>query len=65
MDIVQACLDAGAPTRTDDATHLSFQVWTWIHGIVDLRITHAKMPWPPIEQMFDELQVALGLVPPA
>ena len=64
VDIVQACLDAGAPTRTDDAMHLSFQVWTWIHGIVDLRITHAKMPWPPIEQMFDELQVALGLVPP-
>jgi AcrR family transcriptional regulator len=62
VDIVQSCLDQGAPTRTDDAVFLSFQVWTWIHGIVDLRITHAKMPWPPIEDMFADLQVALGLV---
>jgi AcrR family transcriptional regulator len=64
VDIVQACLDAGAPTRSDDATYLSFQVWTWIHGIVDLRITHAHMPWPPAERMFDDMQVALGLVRP-
>lgn len=62
--IVQACLDAGARTRTDDAVFLSFQVWSWIHGIVDLRITHAKMDWPPAEAMFDEVQVALGLVRP-
>ena len=64
VDLVQSCLDAGAPTRTDDAVFLSFQVWSWLHGIVDLRITHAKMDWPPAEAMFDEVQVALGLVPP-
>jgi len=64
VDIVESCLDQGAPTRTHDAVFLSFQVWTWIHGIVDLRITHAKMPWPPIEDLFDDLQVALGLVRP-
>jgi AcrR family transcriptional regulator len=62
--IVQACLDAGAPTRTQDAEFLSFQVWTWIHGIVDLRITHPMMDWPDAEQMFEEVQVALGLVHP-
>ncbi len=65
VQIVQDCLDAGAPTRTQDAEFLSFQVWTWIHGIVDLRITHPMMPWPDAEAMFDEVQVALGLVPPA
>jgi AcrR family transcriptional regulator len=64
VEIVQDCLDAGAPTRSDDATYLSFQVWSWIHGIVDLRITHSHMPWPPTEQMFDDMQVALGLVRP-
>ena len=64
VDIVQACLDAGAPTRTDDAVFLSFQVWSWIHGIVDLRITHAKMDWPDADAMFDEVPVALGLVRP-
>ena len=63
--IVQDCLDAGAPTRTQDAQFLSFQVWTWIHGIVDLRITHPHMEWPPAEALFDEVQVALGLVPPS
>jgi hypothetical protein len=63
VSLVQSCLDAGACTRTDDAVFLSFQVWTWVHGIVDLRITHAAMDWPPEEQMLDDLQVALGLVP--
>ena len=64
IDLVQACLDAGAATRTDDAVYLSFQVWTWVHGIVDLRITHPTMDWPPAEQMLDDLTVALGLVSP-
>jgi AcrR family transcriptional regulator len=64
VELVQACIDAGAPTRTDDATYLSFQVWTWIHGIVDLRITHPMMDFPDAEQMFDGAREALGLVPP-
>ena len=64
IGLVQACLDAGAQTRTDDATYLSFQIWTWVHGIVDLRITHPVMDWPPAERMLDDLMVALGLVPP-
>lgn len=64
VEVVQECLDAGAPTRTDDAVFLSFQVWTWMHGIVDLRITHPTMDWPPLEPLLDDLSVALGLVPP-
>ena len=64
IGLVQACLDAGAQTRTDDATYLSFQIWTWVHGIVDLRITHPGMDWPPAERLLDDLSVALGLVPP-
>jgi AcrR family transcriptional regulator len=64
VDIVQACLDAGAPARSDDATYLSFQVWTWMHGIVDLRITHGHMDWPPAERLVDDVAVVLGLVEP-
>ena len=64
VDLVQAALDAGAPTRTDDATYLSYQVWTWIHGIVDLRITHTMMEFPDAERMFDDVMVSLGLVAP-
>ena len=62
--IVQDCIDAGAPTRTDDARFISYQVWTWVHGIVDLRITHHGMDFPDSEPMLQDLRVALGLVPP-
>ena len=54
----------GAVTRTDDAVYLSYQVWTWMHGIVDLRITHPHMDWPDPERMVDDVAVALGLVRP-
>jgi len=69
VDMVQACLDAGAPASTSsgtapDATYLSFQVWTWLHGIVDLRITHPAMPWPPAEPMVDDIARVLGLDSP-
>lgn len=64
VDLVQACLDAGAVTRSDDAVYLAYQIWTWMHGIVDLRITHPLMDWPPAEQMVDDVVVALGLLRP-
>lgn len=64
VDIVQACLDEGARTRTDDAVYLSYQVWTWMHGIVDLRITHPHMDWPDADRLVDDVSIALGLVRP-
>ncbi len=64
VQIVQDCIDAGAPTRTDDARFISYQVWTWAHGIVDLRITHDEMDFPDSGALLADLQVALGLVPP-
>ena len=44
--LVQACLDAGAQPLDHDATYLAYQIWTWMHGIVDLRITHPMMEFP-------------------
>jgi AcrR family transcriptional regulator len=70
VGMVQACLDAGAPARgpggadEPEATYLAVQVWTWIHGLVDLRITHPTMPWPDTDVFLDDVQRALGLVPP-
>lgn len=66
VDLVQGCLDAGAAGSSPagsspDATYLSFQVWAWLHGIVDLHITHAAMPWPPIETLVLDVQRILGL----
>ncbi len=64
IELVQGCLDAGAQTRTDDATYLAFQVWTWIHGIVDLRITHPMMEFPDADLMLVGVVETLGLVRP-
>jgi AcrR family transcriptional regulator len=67
VDLVQACLDAGAPARgpggegPPDSRYLAFQVWTWLHGIVDLRITHPQLPWPDPHLMLTDLQRTLGL----
>ena len=69
--VVQECLDAGAPAvgpggvGAADATYLSFQIWSWLHGIVDLRITHAPMGWPDPALMLTDLQRSLGLTRPA
>ncbi|HKY13314.1 MAG TPA: TetR/AcrR family transcriptional regulator, partial [Microthrixaceae bacterium] len=52
ISLVQGCITAGAKPQTDDAVYLSFQLWTWIHGIVDLRITHPGMDWPDAWRMF-------------
>jgi AcrR family transcriptional regulator len=59
--LVEDCIAAGAPTRSKDPVYLSFQVWTWIHGIVDLRITHPGMEWPDAWTMFEDITIALGL----
>jgi AcrR family transcriptional regulator len=74
IDLVQACLDAGAsaatsthnrPTDpgTSHAEYLAALLWTWIHGIMDLRITHPDHPWPDAANMFADASASLGLVP--
>ena len=71
VDMVQACIDAGAPVRgpggsaEPDATYLAVQVWTWLHGMVDLSITHPTMPWPDPDVFLADIQSSLGLVAPA
>lgn len=65
VDLVGACLAAGAPAGPDaDAEYLAFQLWAWIHGIVDLHITHPGEKWPPVEKMYDDAQRLLGLWDP-
>lgn len=65
VDMVQACLDAGALAVSGDdapdATYLAFQVWSWLHGMVDLRITHPGMPWPDAQRMTLDVARTLGL----
>ncbi len=65
VEMVQSCLDAGAEAaaRSADATYLSFQLWSWLHGLVDLRITHPALPWPDPSRMLTDMRVTVGLVP--
>jgi AcrR family transcriptional regulator len=66
--MVQDCIDAGAPVEMSGdptaATYLSFQLWTWLHGLVDLRITHPALPWPDPFRMLTDMRITLRLVPP-
>ncbi|MEZ5238316.1 MAG: WHG domain-containing protein [Microthrixaceae bacterium] len=64
--LVQAALDAGAPAgaRGVTAEYLAYQLWTWIHGIVDLRITHPHDAWPDAADLFADAQRLLGLCAP-
>jgi AcrR family transcriptional regulator len=70
IELVQECIDAGAAAvgpggvGPADSTYLAFQVWSWLHGIVDLRITHRQLPWPDPLVMLGDLQRTLGLTRP-
>jgi AcrR family transcriptional regulator len=64
VDAVQRCLDAGV--RTDrEAAFLAVQLWTTLHGIVDLRISKPEMPWPPANALLAATLSDLGLARPA
>jgi AcrR family transcriptional regulator len=64
VDAVQRCLDAGA--RSDrDAFFLAVQLWTSLHGMVDLRISKPEMPWPSAEAQLEAALSDLGLTRPA
>ena len=45
-----------------DPWFVAVEVFTWIHGIVDLICRHGDGEWPPIEMLLADLQVRLGLV---
>ena len=66
VSFISDCLAAGSrPTTSTDPIYLAFQVWTWIHGIVDLHSSHPHLEWPAIDGLIDDVAVALGLVAPA
>ncbi|MCO5320236.1 MAG: TetR/AcrR family transcriptional regulator [Microthrixaceae bacterium] len=66
VELVQGVIDAGATAAADsegrvDAGYLAFQLWSWIHGIVDLNITHTYDHWPATEQTIHDALRLLGL----
>ncbi len=62
VDAVQRCLDAGASAAADRGSFfLAIQLWAWMHGIIDLRISKPEMPWPASGTLLDATLSDLGL----
>jgi len=62
VDSVQRCLDAGAGADADrDGFYLTIQLWTWMHGMVDLRLSKPELPWPAADGLLDATLSALWL----
>ena len=60
---VQRCLKARR-TPQPDAFFLTTSLWTGLHGIVSLRLSKPGFPWPPVEDMVDQLLNTLPGVKP-
>jgi AcrR family transcriptional regulator len=58
---VEACLvSRGRPGVS--AGLVAIELWSFLHGFVDLRITKPEMPWPPSETLLDAVLAHLGLI---
>lgn len=62
VEVVSAILDARGDDR--DPVFVAVQVHTWVHGIVDLVGCHPDGPWPPVDDLLDDLAVRLELDDP-
>ena len=62
VDLVADILDALDDPR--DPRFVAVQVWTWIHGMVDLICSHTELDWwPDVDDLLGELRTRLELVP--
>lgn len=62
VDKVRDILDDRGDDR--DPEFVSVQIWSWIHGMVDLIGNHPDLDtWPDVEALLDEMQQRLDLVP--
>jgi hypothetical protein len=59
VDLVAEVLAANGDDR--DPLFVAVQVHTWIHGIASLVACAPDMPWPPTDDLLDDLGFRLGL----
>jgi AcrR family transcriptional regulator len=60
VEAIQRCLDAGAVSDRN-SSFLAVELWSLLHGIVDLRFTYPDLPWPPAEEITDAMRRQAGL----
>jgi AcrR family transcriptional regulator len=52
---VTRCLEGGFAPPHDDPFRLATLIWAAEHGLVLARISRPTFPWPPIDQLVDEM----------
>lgn len=53
---VRSCASAGA-----DPLLVAVQLWSFLHGLADLRLTKPELPWPDARDVIDTTLPMLGL----
>ncbi|MGI8689242.1 MAG: TetR/AcrR family transcriptional regulator [Thermomicrobiales bacterium] len=51
---IERCLEAGVARPHDDPFRLAVLVWAAEHGLVALRISRPRFPWPPLDELVNE-----------
>lgn len=60
---IARCQHAGALTA-DDLQTTATLVWTGLHGVATLRRAHPDFPWPPLDELLDDLLHRVSGLPP-
>jgi AcrR family transcriptional regulator len=63
VEAIAACQAAGQ-ARPGDPFDRAAAAWTAMHGVVMLRIVSTTFPWPPLEEMLEEILVGIVGIPP-
>ena len=62
VEYIKRCQDAGIASTGADPFWLATLAWAAVHGTVCLRIDRPNFPWPPLDEMVDDLiQRIVGL----
>lgn len=59
---IKACQDAGA-ARAGDPQRIATLLWAAEHGLAMLRVARNRFPWPPAEELVDDLLATTVGVP--
>jgi AcrR family transcriptional regulator len=51
---LERCQEAGLAPAGGDPFRLALVVWATLHGLVSLRISRPRFPWPPLDRMIDD-----------
>jgi len=51
---IKRCQEAGVISSDRDPFRLAVLVWSAEHGLVSLRMTRRRFPWPPLDELLDE-----------